>query len=155
MSSNISKLTENYLDNYCQEKKYTVKKTPKDNFTRIDISNLTETIPLSLYETGALVVGGSPKFKLKSEFEGLKQKITENPEILGGIETQKVKACATKYTILLENTREDIKNNLSIIEKNYLAKVDTPIIYVNRVNRKAVYKRLETFAHGKTKSGLY
>lgn len=116
MTNNISKLTEQFLDNYCQDKKYAVKKTPKENFTRIDVSNLTETIPLSLYETGTLVVGGSPKLKLKSEFEGIKQKIAETPEILGGVEIQKIKACSTKYTILLENTRENIKNILKTID---------------------------------------
>jgi hypothetical protein len=92
MSNHITKLTEEYLDKYCQEKKYAVKKTPMENFKRIEVSNLIETIPLSLYDTGKLVVGGSPKFKLKSEFDALKQKITDSPEILGGVQVQKIKA---------------------------------------------------------------
>lgn len=116
MSNNIFKLTEEYLDKYCQERKYTVKKTAKENFTRIDVSNLVETVPLSLYETGKLVVGGSPKLKLKSEFDAIKQSISDNPEILGGVEIQKIKACSTRYTILLEITREKIKNSLSSID---------------------------------------
>lgn len=113
MSNNILKLTEEYLDKYCQEKKYTVKKTTKENFKRIEVSNLIETIPLSLYDTGTLVVGGSPKLKLKTEFDTIKQKLSENPEILGGVEINKVRACSTRYTILLETTREEIKNSLS------------------------------------------
>jgi len=116
MSNNIYKLTEEYLDQYCQDKKYAVKKTPKENFIRIDVSNLVETVPLSLYETGKLVIGGSPKLKLKTEFETIKQNLNDNPEILGGVEIQKVKACSTKYTILLEKTREEIKNSLSSID---------------------------------------
>lgn len=116
MSNNIFKLTEEYLDKYCLEKKYTVKKTAKENFTRIDVSNLVETIPLSLYETGKLVVGGSPKLKLKSEFDIIKQTIIDGPEILGGVEIQKIKACSTRYTILLEATREEIKNSFSSID---------------------------------------
>jgi hypothetical protein len=116
MSNNICKLTEEYLDQHCQEKKYTVKKTPKENYIRIDVSNLSETVPLSLYKTGKLVVGGSPKLKLKSEFDAIKQKLSDSPEILGGVEIQKVKACSTRYTILLEKTREEIKNNLSSID---------------------------------------
>ena len=116
MNNNISKLTEDYLDRYCQEKKYTIKKTPKETFIRIDVSNLVETVPLSLYETGALVVGGSPKLKLKAEFDAIKKKLSDTPEILGGAEILKIKACSTKYTILLEATREEIKNNLSSID---------------------------------------
>jgi len=116
MNNKISKLTEEYLDKYCKEKKYTVKKTPKENFTRIDVSNLIESVPLSLYETGTLVVGGSPKLKLKLEFEGIKQMIAETPEILGGVEIQKIKACSTKYTILLESSRESIKDSLGTID---------------------------------------
>src|SRR5690606_21026834 len=103
MDNNVSKLTEDFLDKYCQDKKYSVKKTTKENFIRIDVSNMIETVPLSLYETGKLVVGGSPKLKLKSEFDAIKMKIIETPEILGGIEIEKIKACSTKYTILLEN----------------------------------------------------
>lgn len=113
MSNTISKLKEEYLDKYCQKKNYTVKKTSKENFTRIDVSNLVESIPLNLYETGNLVVGGSPKLKLKSEFEAIKQTLNESPEILGGVEIKKVKACSTRYTILLETTRKEIKKNLS------------------------------------------
>ena len=52
---------------------------------RIDVSNLVETVPLSLYVTGKLVVGGSPKLKLKCEFDSVKQKLSECHEILGGV----------------------------------------------------------------------
>lgn len=116
MDNHISKLTEDFLDKYCQEKKYSVKKTTKETFIRIDVSNLIETVPLSLYDTGKLVVGGSPKLKLKSEFDTIKQKITETPEILGGVDIEKIKACSTKYTIILEGTRESIKTSLSTID---------------------------------------
>ena len=116
MSNNISKLTEDFLVKYCQDKKYSIKKTPKENFIRIEVSNLVETVPLSLYETGKLVVGGSPKLKLKTEFDAIKQKLIDSPEILGDIENLKVKACTTKYTILIDATREEIKNKLSSID---------------------------------------
>ena len=54
MNSNIYKLTEEYLDQYCRDKNYSVKKTTKETFMRIDVSNLVETVPLSLYVTGKL-----------------------------------------------------------------------------------------------------
>lgn len=123
MTSPISKLTEDYIEKYCQEKKYSLKKTPKENFIRIDVSNLVETVPLSLYETGKLVVGGSPKLKLKSELDAMKQQISDSPQILAGIELQKIKACSTRYTILLETTRESIKTKLMT--------VDTSVNYFN------------------------
>jgi hypothetical protein len=116
MSNNISKLTEEFLIKYCQDKKYQFKKTPMDNFVRIEVSNLTEVVPLNVYETGKLVVGGSPKLKLRTEFDSLKQKLVESPEILGGITIEKVKSCSTKYTILLQTTREQIKTSLEQID---------------------------------------
>jgi hypothetical protein len=118
-------LVEKFIDQYCQEKKYEVKKTPMEKLLRIEVSNLKENIPLSLYNTGTLSVGGSPKLSLKSEFEILKKKIIEEPEILGGIEPPKKKVCSTKYSILLEKSREDIKNTLKSMDGS-IHYYDTP-----------------------------
>lgn len=111
----IAKLKEEYLDNYCIEMKYTVDKTPKKGYTRIDISNLREKINIDLYESGSIVIGGSPKLLLKKEFEELKKQMNESPEILEGLEKTKIKACASKYNILLSETRNKIKDSLNEI----------------------------------------
>lgn len=113
-----TELTEKFIDNYCQEKRYNIKKTPNKDFLRIEVSNLTEQISLNLYKTGTLTVGGSPKTKLKPEFDLLKTKIQDSPEILGGIEKPKVKACATKYKILHQETRDLIKDSITDIDGN-------------------------------------
>src|SRR5690606_757607 len=57
----------------------------------------------------------SPKFKLKQEFEEVKTKLNESPELLDGVE-KKAKACATKYSILLEKDRENIKGALEDVD---------------------------------------
>jgi hypothetical protein len=97
-----AELTEKYIDTHCQEKGYVVKKTPNPDkkILRIDVSNLTEAIPLTLYNTGSLTVGGKPSTKLYQEFNHLKIQISESPEVLQGAEKAKIKACATKYKIL-------------------------------------------------------
>jgi len=115
MANEISKLREDFLEKYCQDKKYNFKKTPNSGFTRFEVSNRVETITLNLYDTGTLVVQGSPKFKLKQEFEEVKTKLNESPELLDGVE-KKAKACATKYSILLETDREKIKVALEDVD---------------------------------------
>src|SRR5690606_31110690 len=115
MANEISKLRENFLEKYCQDKKYNFKKTPNTGFTRFEVSNRIERITLNLYDTGTLVVQGSPKAKLKQEFEEVKTKLNESPEMLDGVE-KKVKACATKYSILLEPDREKIKVALGDVD---------------------------------------
>jgi hypothetical protein len=112
----IVKLTEEFIDRYCVEKKYTVTKTPKDGYVRIDVSNLREKVPISLYDSGALVIGGSPKSTLKIEFDKLKQNISDSPEILEGMAVIKAKSCATRYNILTQEIRDNIKNELNNIE---------------------------------------
>lgn len=111
----VSKLKEDYLDQYCVEKKYTVNKTPQNGYTRIDVSNLREKININLYESGSLVIGGSPKLQLKKEFEDLKKQMDDSPEILEGLEKLKIKSCASKYNILLSETRNKIKDSLKEI----------------------------------------
>ena len=121
----IAKLKEDYIDKYCSDKKYTIKKTKKQGHMRIDVSNLRERINLTLYETGSLVVGGSPTLPLKNEFEDLKKQIEESPELLDGLKQQKVKSVGSKYNILLEEVRNHIKNHYNEITHS-IEIIDTP-----------------------------
>ena len=111
----LANLIEKYIDNYCSENNYTTKKSEKDKFVRIDISNIKEKINLSLYKTGSLVVGGSPKYDLYKEFNKLKEKFEKSPDILGDIKILDIKSVANKYNILLDDVREKIKTELSSI----------------------------------------
>jgi hypothetical protein len=110
-----AQLTEEFIDVHCKDKNYAVQKTPKDQFLRIDVSNLVDSINLTLYPTGSLVVGGKAS-KLKEEFDGLNQKIKENPEVLGGGDLKAPVACGAKYNVLLNETRLKIKEALGHID---------------------------------------
>jgi len=44
----ITKLKEEYIVKYCEDKKYTVNKTQRSGYLRIDISNLRERININL-----------------------------------------------------------------------------------------------------------
>ena len=64
-----SQAKEAYIDNYCQEKGYQVVKTEVPNGTKLEISNLSEKIPLVLYSSGSIVPQGSPNSLLRKEFD--------------------------------------------------------------------------------------
>lgn len=111
----IAKLKEDFIDKYCHEKNYSLKKSKKQGHIRIDVSNIKEHINITLYDTGSLVIGGSPTLQLRNEFEDLKKQIDDSPEILEGFEKQKVKSVGSKYNILLEDVRNKIKNTFNEI----------------------------------------
>ncbi|MBK8154694.1 MAG: hypothetical protein IPK61_17720 [Saprospiraceae bacterium] len=70
-----SQAKEAYIDNYCQEKGYQVVKTEVPNGTKLEISNLSEKIPLVLYSSGSIVPQGSPNSLLRKEFDQLKTEL--------------------------------------------------------------------------------
>ncbi len=115
MAEGHANLIEDYLDKYCQDKKYQVNKTQQNGYVKYEISNGYEKISLMLYHTGKFVPGGSPKLQLKKEFDELKTKVTDSPEILRQIEELKVKSCAQKYMIIVDKVKEAIKNELNDI----------------------------------------
>ena len=128
MSDSLVKLVENFLDNHCVQNKYTTKKTQQNDYLRIEVSNIVENIPLTLYNSGKLVVGGSPRSKLHTEFKKLKEKIENEPQSLTGTPISKAKACTTKYNILLAAHRSQIKDAITKIEGTTSNVIPTPTL---------------------------
>jgi hypothetical protein len=112
MNVSLGKIKEDYIENYCVIKGYQIKKTSVNNGIKIEISNLAESINATIYDSGSLVIGGKPTYKLKAEFEELKKTIADSPEVLTAVSGQKVKACNVTYKILLGDKRNEIKNAL-------------------------------------------
>lgn len=112
MSNVVASNIEAYLDQYCQDKNYQVNKSDVNGAIKYDISNGYERIPLMLYHTGKFVPGGSPKLKLKQEFEELKKIVLESPEVLGEIKKVKVKSCAQKYIIIINKIKQAVKHEI-------------------------------------------
>lgn len=126
MVGDLYKPIENYIENYCHEKKYQCKKTENDQFIRFDISNLTEVTKVTLYRTGSLVPGGSPKTDLHAEFQKIKEDILNNPDILKEIEEQRSKPCHQKYNIIMDEIRAEIKVKIADFECDTKELIETP-----------------------------
>jgi len=107
---------EEYFSNHCTEKRYETKKSLAENYLRINISNLKDSINVDIYKTGSIVIGGK-KTELKNEFEKIKKQIDENPEILTGI-IYSPKALSQSYIILNDEVRKKIKDSLFEIDES-------------------------------------
>jgi hypothetical protein len=124
-----------FFSNYCKSKGYQVDpKTNENGDTRLEISNLKERVILTIYHTGSIVTGGK-KSVLRAEFEKLKQQITDDPQSLIGSSPHKLKACSTKYDIVLPEIMEQIKDRLSTFDSNFeiVQKESSPIYYVAKL----------------------
>ncbi|SHJ41080.1 RNase LS, toxin [Reichenbachiella agariperforans] len=117
MSTTLSKPVEDFIDKYCEEKGYKTNKKEIAHGIHFIVTNLTEKITLDLYhKKGSLVVGGSPKLKLRQEFNELKNRISEDPQVLENIEKLKIKSCAQKYVILGGDLQNSVKQRLGEID---------------------------------------
>ena len=100
---------------HCKNKNYQVKQSEESNNLRLDISNLRERTIVKIYYNNTVQVQGK-KNTLKDEMEVLKTKFEDNPQSFIGSEKQEIKACATRYDILLLSLREEIKESLNTLE---------------------------------------
>jgi hypothetical protein len=99
---------------YIKAKGYQFKKSksPDGKEVRLDISNLKERAYITIFDTGTMRVQG--KENLKAEFEKLKQEILKNPQALSP-KIKEPQACAQTYDIMLESTRDAIKESIKDI----------------------------------------
>jgi len=116
-NSNATKLYQVFIEyEYCKEKNYHVKPSEDDNNDwRLEISNIRERTIVTIYHTGSIVVGG-PHSSLKEEFKNLKQEIETNPQSFLEHTISEIKACATRYDIMLPELRTKIKESLNTLE---------------------------------------
>ncbi len=101
---------------YCEEKKYQVdpKKNP-DGDWRLDISNLKEMGLVLIYHTGKIVIGGKNN-DLKKELQQFKTEFENNPSDYLGDNSSSSEFRATRYVIIIDEVKKDIKIKLANIE---------------------------------------
>lgn len=104
---------EAYIDNYCQEKGYQVAKSEVANGIKLEISNLSEKIPLVLYSSGSIVPQGNPNSSLRKEFDQLKAELDKNPDLLKNTGVTTIKSCTQKYEIIVSELQNNIKDGLT------------------------------------------
>ncbi|MEP2847450.1 MAG: hypothetical protein ABJM06_07000 [Gilvibacter sp.] len=150
MSEEIAGLVGNYIDNYCKEKGYQVNKSESNGATKYEISNRFEKISLMLYNSGKFVPGGSPKLRLRKEFDELKSNIAEDPDILTKIEESRVKSCVQKYVIIVDNVKEGIKDKLKDIDGNIQTEENPKPYqeYRNKIDRDKMSITVTQFSNG-------
>jgi hypothetical protein len=114
-SSNAEKIAEAFIK-YCTKKNYQVEHSEDaNNDWRLKISDIRERTIVTIYHTGSIVIGGQDTC-LKQEFKNLKQEIETNPQSFLEHETSEIKACATRYDIMLLELRTKIKESLNTLE---------------------------------------
>ena len=113
-NSNAYKIA-NVFTEYCKSKKYQVKQSEESNNLRIDISNLSERTIVKVYYNDTVQIQGKQN-PLKDEIERLKKDFEANPQSFLGDEITEIKACATRYDIMLPELRTKIKESLNTLE---------------------------------------
>ena len=113
-NSSTFKIAEVFKD-YCDEKHYQVQQSEEEHNLRLDISNLSERTIVKIFHKGTLQVQGKQN-SLKAEIEELKEKYESNPQSFLGDEIVEIKACATRYDIMLLELRTKIKESLDALE---------------------------------------
>lgn len=113
-NSNTCKIARVFIDD-CNSRNYQVKQSEESNNLRLDVSNLRERTIVKIYYNNTVQVQGKQN-SLKAEMETLKVIFEANPQSFIGGEKQEIKACATKYDILLLNLREGTKESLNTLE---------------------------------------
>jgi len=112
--SNAERIAEVFIT-YCSGKGYQVKQSEELNNLRIDISNLSERTIVKVYYSGKVQIQGGQN-SLKAEIERLKEDFEANPQSFLGHEIPEIKACITRYDIMLRELRAKIKESLKTLE---------------------------------------
>lgn len=106
------KIAKVFVD-YCDRKNYQVRESQEANNQRLDISNLSERTIVKIYTNSTIQVQGK-QHALKGKMEKLKAEFENNPQVfLGAI--PEIKACATRYDIMLAGLRTKIREALNTL----------------------------------------
>ncbi|MFZ2410359.1 MAG: hypothetical protein WAW23_02195, partial [Candidatus Methanoperedens sp.] len=109
-NSNAEAIAKVFLD-YCRGKKYQAELSEEANNLRIDISNLSERTIVKIYNNSRIQIQGKQN-TLKNEMEALKAKFEADPHSFIGHAISEVKACATRYDIMLSDLRVKVRDSL-------------------------------------------
>ena len=104
----------NLFMGYCKGKSYQVQQSEEADNIRLEISNLSGRAIVKIYTTGTVVVQGKQN-PLKEEMLELKENFEANPRSFIGAEMAEIKACATRYDVMLPELRTKIKESLDAL----------------------------------------
>lgn len=103
------------FNDYCTNKHYQVGLAEESNNLRIDISNFSERTIVKVYYSGTIQIQGKQN-TLKVEMETLKTELETNPQsFLGNQIRDEIKACTTRYDIMLAVIRTKVKEVLKML----------------------------------------
>jgi len=111
--SNAGRIAKVFIS-YCSDKGYQVKQSKESNNLRLEICNLRDRTIVNIYYTSKIVIQG-PKNALKDELEEFKKRFEAEPSSFI-VKIREIKACATKYDIMLPELRTKIRKSLNTLE---------------------------------------
>ena len=113
-NSNADKIAKVFND-YCTNKNYQLEQAEESNNLRINISNFSERTIVKVYHNGTIQIQGKQN-TLKAEMETLKAKFETDPQsFLGYEKREEIKACTTRYDIMLAVLRMKVKDLLNML----------------------------------------
>jgi len=144
-ASNIAKV----FTSYCNSKNYQCKQTEESNNLKIVISNLSERTVVNVYYNGTVQIQGKQN-SLKVEIEKLKKDFEANPQSFLGHEIREIKACITKYDIMVPELRTKIRESLNTLEasKEITESPSSTIEYRAKITRNDSSLTLTQFNNG-------
>ncbi len=107
--------TAKVFEDYCKERNYQVTTKEETNNLRIDISNFSERTIVKIYHNTNTIQLQGKQNPLKAEMEALKNKLETNPKAYLGEEKVEIKACVTRYDIMLPELRMKVKESLGTV----------------------------------------
>ncbi|MEN6319373.1 MAG: hypothetical protein ABFD82_11535 [Syntrophaceae bacterium] len=147
-NSHAKKIAKVFHD-FCNKKHYQIKQSEEANNLRIDISNLSERTILKVYHTGKIDVQGKQN-TLKAEMEKLKAEFEADPQaFLGYYITEEIKACATRYDIMVPILKTKVKEVLDMLGTvEFTENPSSAVAYRARLNRNEFSLTVTQFNNG-------
>lgn len=149
-NSNAERIAQIFVD-YCKKKNYQVqmKKNP-DNDLRLDISNLKDRTVVNIYHTSKINVQG-PQNPLRAEMDVLKGSYEKDPNSFVSVKALDIKACSTRYDIMLPDLRRSVKDNLVDVHDTKITISDNPsaiIEYIAKIQRESFTLTITQYSNG-------
>jgi hypothetical protein len=134
---------------YCEEKNYQIQQSEEANNIRLEISNFSERAIVKIYTTGTIVVQGKQN-PLKEEVVALKENFEANPHSFIRAEIAEIRACVTRYDVMLPELRIKIKESLDALgaRLEFTENPKSDIEYKAKISRYASSLTLTQFNNG-------
>jgi len=149
-NSNAERIAQ-VFDGYCKKNNYQVqmKKNP-ENDLRLDISNLKDRTVVNIYHTSKINVQG-PQNPLRAEMDVLKRSYEKDPNSFVSVKALDIKACSTRYDIMLPDLRRSVKDNLDDVRDTKITISDNPsanIEYLAKTQRESYTVTITQYSNG-------